>query len=247
MDRFIHLSLSAMRGAMAQQTATANNIANISTTGFRGDMAAAQSMWLRGDQLATRAMASTEVRGVDLRAGQITETGRDLDIAMRGDALLSVQSADGEEAYSRRGDLQIGASGLLTTGDGHPLLGEGGPITVPPADSIRIADDGAIWIVPTGGDPSQPQRVDRIKIVSPQGSDVVKGLDNLLRVDGGGTLPDDPEGRLTSRSIEGSNVEPTQALIDMIEASRSFDTQMKLISTARELGSATSDLMQMPS
>lgn len=246
MDRMIHLSLGAMRGAMARQTVTANNLANASTPGFRADMAAAQSIWLRGDMLPDRAMAATGVRGADMRAGTVQETGRDLDIALRGDALLAVQDAAGDEAYTRRGDLQLSETGLLTTGEGHAVLGEQGPITLPPADSIRIGDDGAIWIVPTGGDPDEPQRIDRLKLADPGAEPLTKGLDNLIRLPGGGVLPDDPDARLAARSLEGSNVDTTAALVEMIEASRSFDTQMRLISTARELGDAASDLMRLP-
>src|SRR3546814_12377050 len=85
-------------------------------------------------------MSSEEVVGADMRAGTITSTGRDLDIAMQGDAMLVVQAPNGEEGYTRRGDLQLSASGLLTTGDGHPVQGTQGPVTIPPADSIKIHD-----------------------------------------------------------------------------------------------------------
>lgn len=246
MDRLAYTSLSAMRGAMARQTATANNLANVNTVGFRGEMAAARALWLRGDTHQSRAVASEEVNGADMRAGTITSTGRELDVAIDGDAFLTVQAPDGDEAYTRRGDLQMSDTGLLTTGDGHPLLGEQGPVTVPPADSIKIEGDGAIWIVPLGGDPKQPQLVDRLKLASPVGSDVVKGLDGLFRVRGGGALPGDPAGRLISGSLEGSNVEATKALVDMIEASRAWETQLKLINTARDLDGAGADLMRLP-
>ena len=116
MDRLIYTSLSAMRGSMARQTAIANNLANAQTPGFRADMANAQSLWLDGSGIDARAMASEEVLGADMKAGTVTSTGRDLDIAMQGDALLVVQAEDGKEAYTRRGDLQVSPSGLLTTG-----------------------------------------------------------------------------------------------------------------------------------
>lgn len=246
MDRLVHTSLSAMRGAMARQAATANNIANANTVGFRGEFAAARSLWVRGDTHGARAFSSEEVIGADMRAAALTETGRDLDIAVEGDALLSVQAPDGEEAYTRRGDLRTDESGLLTTGDGYPVLGEQGPITLPPADKVKIEPDGGIWIVPAGEEGDQPQLVDRLKLASPVGSNVVKGLDGLFRVRGGGALPADPAGRLVSGSLEGSNVEATKALVDMVEASRAWDNQMKLITTAREMDGAAADLMRLP-
>lgn len=246
MDRLIYTSLTAMRGSAARQTAIANNLANAQTPGFRADMAEAQSLWLGGGGLGGRAMASEEVLGADMRAGTVTSTGRDLDIAMQGDALLVVQAKDGDEAYTRRGDLQVSSSGLLTTGDGSPVQGTQGPVTIPPADSITIDTDGRVWVVPQGGDAANPQEVDRLRLATPTGSDIVKGLDGLFRVRGGGILPDDPEARLDTRSIEGSNVAATTALVEMIEASRSWDTQLKLISDARDMDSATANLMQLP-
>ena len=247
MDRLVHTSLSALRGAMARQAATANNLANVGTVGFRGEMAAARSLWLRGGGAhEARAFAAQEVSGADMRGGTVTETGRDLDVAVEGDAFLAVQAPNGDEAYTRRGDLKMSDTGLLTTGDDHPVLGEQGPLTIPPADSIRIERDGGVWIVPLGGDPNQPQLIDRLKLASPVGSDVVKGIDGLFRVRGGGALPSDPSARMLSGSLEGPNVEASAALVDMIEASRAWDTQLKLINTARDLDGAGADLMRLP-
>lgn len=246
MDRLIYTSLTAMRGSMARQTAIANNLANAQTPGFRADMAEAQSLWLQGSGFGTRAVASEEVLGADMKAGTVVETGRDLDVAVQGDALLVVQAKDGSEAYTRRGDLQLSPSGLLTTGDGNPVQGAQGPVTIPPSDSISIDAEGRVWSVPTGGDPQNPQEVDRLRLATPTGSEIVKGIDGLFRVKGGGILPDDPEARLATRSIEGSNVAATTALVEMIEASRSWDSQLKLISDARDMDSATANLMQLP-
>ena len=246
MDRLIYTSLTAMRGSMSRQTAIANNLANAQTPGFRADMANAQALWLDGSGLDARAMSSEEVLGADMKAGSVTQTGRDLDIAMQGDALLVVQAKDGEEAYTRRGDLQVSPSGLLTTGDGSPVQGTQGPVTIPPADAITIDQEGRVWIVPQGGDPENPQEVDRLRLATQAGSDIAKGLDGLFRVKGGGILPDDPEARLLTRSIEGSNVTATSALVEMIEASRSWDTQLKMISDVRDMDSATASLMQLP-
>lgn len=246
MDRLIYTSLTAMRGSMARQTAIANNLANANTPGFRGDLAEVQSLWLDGQRLDTRAFASEEVLAADMTAGTITATGRDLDIAMSGDTMLAVQAENGAIGYTRRGDLMLSASGLLTTGDGRPVLGSQGPITLPPADSINIDEQGRLWIVPQGGDVSQPQQVDQLQLVSPAGSDVVKGTDGLFRVRGGGVLPDDPDARVTTRSLESSNVSATEALVEMIEASRSWDTQLKLLGDARDMDASTAELMSLP-
>ena len=246
MDRLIYTALSGMRGAMARQTTTANNLANANTTGFRAEMSSASALWVRGPGFEARAPTSQEVVAADMAPGSVTQTGRDLDVAMQGDALLAVQADDGSEAYTRRGDLQVSPSGVVTTGDGHPVLGDGGPLTLPPADSVRIANDGAIWIVPAGGDPNQPQQVDRLKLATPAGSRIQKGLDGLFRVADGGALPSDPDARITPNSLEGSNVNTSQTLIDMIEASRSWDMQLQLVTSAREMDTSAADLMRLP-
>lgn len=246
MDRLIHTALTGLRSAMARQSVTANNVANASTVGFRAEMTAARTMWITGQGMTPRPFNAGETSAADMRGGTVNQTGRDLDIALNADALLAVQAEDGSEAYTRRGDLQVSASGLVTTGDGRPVLGEAGPLTLPPADSVRIADDGVVWIVPTGGDPNTPQQVDRLKLVTPAGSQIQRGEDSLFRVANGGALPSDPAARVTPRSLESSNVQVSQALIDMIDASRAWDTQLNLVTSARDLDTAASELMRLP-
>ena len=136
MDRLVHTAMTAMRGAMARQTAIANNLANANTIGFRAESANASTTWLNGPGVNARAQATEQVVAADMASGTVTQTGNPLDIALNGDALLTVQAPNGDEAYTRRGDLKMNESGLLTTGDGNPVLGEGGPITLPPADSL---------------------------------------------------------------------------------------------------------------
>jgi flagellar basal-body rod protein FlgF len=247
MDKIVHSSLAALRAAMARQAATANNLANAGTTGFRADMTAAQSSYLQSGGQVFGARAGQLSSSADLSAGTVTTTGRDLDIALAGEALLAVQAPNGDESYTRRGDLHVSDSGLVTTGDGHPVLGEGGPLTLPPSDSVRIDNDGVVWVVPQGGDPDNPTKVDRLKLVNHIGSEITKGVDGLFRVRDGGALPQDPEAKLIPRSLEGSNVNTTQALVDMIEASRAWDTQINLIQSAKDLDTSGTDLMRLPS
>ena len=245
MDRLSYASISALRGAMARQAATANNLANANTVGFRADMAAAQTIWEQGSGLNSRALVSEETLAADMREGAFSQTGRNLDVALQKDALIAVQAENGEEAYTRRGDLKTTESGLLINGDGVAVQGEGGPITLPPYDSLTINAEGTISIVPEGGDPKVPQEVDRLKLVSPAGSRIVKGLDGLFRVRGG-TLPSDPDARLTSGALEGSNVNASQSLVEMIEASRAWETQVKMLATAKEIDTDAAQLMRLP-
>ena len=246
MDRLIYTAMTGAKHVFMQQAGTANNLANASTVGFKAQEHRFRAVPIQSEAMPTRAFVVDASVADVFDEGPLMFTGRNLDVAVQGDALLVVQAKNGEEAYTRRGDLQLSPSGLLTTGDGSPVQGAQGPVTIPPADSISIDTEGRVWVVPTGGDPQSPQEVDRLRLATPAGSNIVKGLDGLFRVKGGGILPDDPEARLVTRSIEGSNVAATTALVEMIEASRSWDTQLKMITDARDMDSATANLMQLP-
>ncbi|HWK36796.1 flagellar basal-body rod protein FlgF [Sphingomonas sp.] len=249
MDRLVYTALSGLKGQMAAQAAIANNIANASTTGFRADRVSFEAMMLKqgGAAFESRAPTGEEVTDADRTGGAVQQTGNPLDIAVTGTAWIAVQATDGSEAYTRRGDLKIAATGVLETGDGFPVMGSGGPITVPPADKVMIADDGTLSIIPLGAEPgAAPQQIDRIRLASPEGSDTVKGLDNLLHVRGGGVLPDDAEAKVQSGALEGSNVNLTQALVDMIENQRSYEVQANLLKEAKTLDESSASLMRMP-
>ena len=247
MDKLVYTAISGLRGHMSSQAAIANNIANASTIGFRADRVVFDRLEMKGPGFDSRSPTSEEVTDFDRRAGTIMQTGRALDVAMIGaDSWLGVQATDGSEAYTRRGDLSVSASGVLETGDGFPVMGSGGPITIPPAESVSIADDGSISIVPVGGDRNNPQVIDKLKLVSVTGSNTKKGLDNLLHVVGGGTLPQDLDAKVGANSLEGSNVNLTQALVDMIENQRSYEVQANMLKEAKDIDQGGASLMRMP-
>ncbi|MGJ3628915.1 flagellar basal body rod protein FlgF [Sphingomonas sp. MMS24-JH45] len=225
-------------------------MANASTTGFRADRVVFDRIMLSdGTQaISARQPTSEEVRDADRTPGAMQSTGRPLDVAVEGrDDWLTVQSANGEEAYSRRGDLSVSPSGTLQTGDGFLVMGQSGPITLPPYQSLTIAGDGSISIVAQGDASEHPQVIDRLKLVSGKGSDTVKGLDNLMRVRGGGTLPENLDAKVASGSLEGSNVNMTQALVDMIENQRSYEVQANLLKEARTMDKSSAQLMRVQS
>jgi flagellar basal-body rod protein FlgF len=247
MDRLIYTAASGLKAHMAAQAAIANNMANASTIGFRAEKVDFDNLLLKGAGFDSRQPTSEEVKDFDRSGGAITSTGRNLDIAIPGDQWMGVQAADGSEAYTRRGDLQISATGVLETGDGFPVMGSGGPITIPPATSVSIAGDGTISIIPVGGDAKNPQVIDRIKFASAKGSDTAKGLDNLVRVKGGGVLPVDEDAKCISGALEQSNVNMTQALVDMIENQRSYEVQANMMKSAKDMDESAASLMRMPS
>ncbi len=249
MDKLVYTAATGLRAHMAAQAAIANNMANGSTTGFRADRVVFDRIELKGGgaQIAARMPSAEEVTDADRTAGAIQQTGRPLDVAVSGDAWIAVQAADGQEAYTRRGDLEIAPSGVLQTGDGHIVMGQSGPITLPPASSVSIGADGSITIVPQGADATQTQIVDKLKLASAKGTDTVKGLDNLLYVRGGGTLPEDLDARVQGGALEGSNVNMTQALVDMIENQRSYEVTANLMKSAKDMDESSTSLLRLPS
>jgi flagellar basal-body rod protein FlgF len=245
MDRMIWTAVSAMNASMAQQRMIASNLANAQTTGFRAEFMQFTPMTLKGPQLETRALSDGAVRGALMDPGAVIQTGRPLDLAVNGSALLAVQASDGDEAYTRRGDLSVSPAGLLVNGEGYPVLGEGGPISVPPGSLVSLAPDGGLLI----RDPATPDapaaQIDRIKLASPVGSTIAKGLDGLFRVEGGGALPADAAASITPEALEQSNVNTSEVLVQMIEAQRLFDMRTKLIATARDLDQGGASLMRL--
>ena len=159
--------------------------------------------------------------------------------------MLSVQARDGTEAYTRRGDLAIAPSGLLVNGEGAPVVGESGPITIPPGREVIIGPDGQVLLRDPAIPDAPPTRLDRIKLASPAGTKISKGLDGLFRVVGGGTLPTNLDAKVVPGSLEQSNVDPNDVLVQMIEAQRLFDIRTKLISTAKDLDQGSAALMRL--
>lgn len=244
MDRLIYTALTGMNAAMDRQRAVANNLANASTPGFRREIFATTPATLRGNATPeARAMARGLVRGADMAAGEIAPTGKPLDIAVSGSALIAYQAPGGGEVYSRRGDLRVSPTGMLENGEGLPVLGEAGPITVPAGFAIAIGEDGTVLAT----DPNAPQAgaeaLGRVRLVSSEGSPIAKGIDGHLKVPGGGVLPPDPTARVMSGALEGSNVETASALVDMIEAQRAFEQRARVMRMAGELDEASSRLL----
>jgi len=235
MDRLIYLSMAGAKATMQRQDVLANNLANASTTGFRAEMQAFRAVPVRGDGASTRVYALESTIGNDTRAGPLQRTGRGLDVAAQGNAWFAVQALDGTEAYTRNGGFQVSAEGQLVTSAGLPVLGDGGPITLPVGASIEVADDGSISS--TVGN-ERPQQAGRLKLVSPE-APLLRGTDGLFRGPEG-DLTADPAARVQGGALEGSNVNPIETMVAMIAAARQFEHQMKMIQGAeqREQGAA---------
>lgn len=246
MDRLVYTALSGLRSAMAAQDVTAHNIANASTIGFKRDVSEAQSRHLVGGQsFASRIQAAEGTLASDQAPGTVNQTGRALDVAMLGKSMMAVQAPDGTEVYTRRGDLRISPTGILETGDGLVVVGQGGPITVPPANTVEIGADGTVSIRPQGGQLNEMSEVGRIKLVTPQPDELEKGLDNLMRAAGGGQLAQDDTARLQTGGLEGSNVNMMASMVDMIEQARAYEVQVQLVTSVRDMDMSSTSLLRL--
>jgi len=246
MDRLLYISASGANQDMVGMATRANNLANANTTGFKADMEQARTMQAFGEGLPTRVFAMEEGYSQDFRDGNLMTTERPLDVAVAGDGWLAVQSAAGDEAYTRSGNLHISTNGLLEDGKGNLVMGENGPIAVPiPYQKVDIGSDGTISVVPQGAPPNAIEVVDRIKLVNPEQTEIRKGLDGLFRLKSGDAAEADAQVGLVNGALEASNVSVMEEMTRMIELQRHFETQVKMMKTAEELDSASASLLSL--
>jgi flagellar basal-body rod protein FlgF len=238
MDRMIYLSMSGAKATLQRQDILAHNLANVSTTGFRAELAAFRAVPVLGDGASTRVYALESTPGHSDAPGVVQTTGRALDVAVSGKSWLAVQALDGTESYTRGGALDIDAEGQLVTRNGLPVLGDGGPITVPANAQIDIGADGTI----TGkvGN-ARSQVLGRLKLVTPE-TPLTRGDDGLFRSPGG-DLEADLLARVQQGALEGSNVSAVETMVAMIAAARQFEQQMKMLQTAEQKEQAATRLL----
>lgn len=238
MDRMIYLSMSGAKASMQRQDTLANNLANASTPGFRAELQAFRAVPVQGSGASTRVYALESTPGYDDTAGPITSTGRNLDVAAKGNSWLAVQALDGTEAYTRGGALDLTADGTLVTRSGLPVLGDGGPIQVPPNTEISIGGDGTVSAKDRTG---RSTALGRLKLVTPEVK-LDRGTDGLFR-SADGDLDADPNARVQDGALEGSNVSAVETMVAMIAAARQFEAQMKMVQTAEADERAASQLL----
>jgi len=244
MDRMIYVAMTGAREAMRAQSVVAHNIANAGTTGFREVRRSLDSQAIPGPGLDTRINPVPRADSWNPTSGTMMQTGRDLDIAVQGDGWIAVQGADGAEAYTRAGSLRINTAGLLETATGQLVKGSGGPISIPPFNQLYIGNDGQISVVPQGQTPEALAVVDRIKLVDPKPAEMVQAGNGLFRMADGSDAPPDASVSVASGQLESSNVNAAAALVEMIELSRAYDMQVRLMHTADENDAATARLIR---
>jgi flagellar basal-body rod protein FlgF len=242
MDRLIYTAMTGAKGTMDQQAAVAHNLANATSTGFRAELHKLRAVEVQTESMRTRSFTVDASVATDFGEGSLQFTGRPYDVALAGKGWLAVQMPDGREAYTRNGSLQVSPNGILQTRDGKPVLGDGGPITIPPDNEITIGADGSI----SASQPDQPGVVNviaQLKLVNPPEATLQRGDDGLFRVQGGAPAPADPNVRVAGGYLEGSNVNVVDQMVQMISLARQFEMQTRMLSTAEQNDRAAAQVL----
>ena len=247
MDKLLYIAMSGAKENLNSLAVRSNNLANANTLGFKADFEEARAMQAYGDGLPSRVFSMAERPGQNFQQGSLQTTGRDLDVAVQGDGWLTVQDANGKEAYTRNGSLQVSPLGVLQTSTGLNVLDSNGqPITLPmPLEKIQITEDGTINARLEGAEPAAVENLQQLKLVNPVNKDLTKGEDGLFRRIDGGTETASANVRLASGALENSNVNVVEELTNLIKLQRQFETQIKMMATAEKNDESQNQLMKL--
>jgi flagellar basal-body rod protein FlgF len=237
--------MTGAKHILEQQATVSNNLANVNTTGFRAQLDSFRSVPVVGDGLPTRTFVVDSTVGADFRPGPIQETGRALDVAVQGDGWIAVERADGSEAYTRNGSLKLNENGVLTTQSGLNVLGDGGPISIPPDVIVSIAKDGTISTVATGATPGNSIVLGRIKLANPPAEALVRADDGLFNLKGGGAADADAGVALIGGALEGSNVSVVDSMVSMISLARQFELHMNMLKNAENNSTKANEFLAL--
>lgn len=245
MDRIIYTAMTGAKNVLDRQATTSHNLANAATTGFRAQLDSARAVQVLNTILPTRAFVADSTVGTDFTTGPIQQTNRDLDVAVQGQGWISVQLADGSEAFTRNGSLKTNENGVLQTASGANVLGENGPITIPPGVTVTIAKDGTVAATEEGFKPGATNVLGRIKLVNPPEANIVRGDDGLFRLKNGAIAEADAGVALMSGALEGSNVSAVNAMVDMISLARQFELQMSMLKNVESNDTKAAQLLSL--
>lgn len=245
MDRMIYTAMTGAKHILEQQATTSHNLANATSTGFKSQVDSFRAVPVLGPGLATRAFVVDSTAGADFNPGAIQATNRDLDVAVQGKGWLVVQRADGSEGYTRNGSLKVSENGILQTANGLTVMGDGGPISIPPDVTISIAKDGTVSSISNDTLPGPANSIGRIKLVNPAEANLTRASDGLFVTKDGVAADVDINVNLVNGALEGSNVNVVDAMVSMISLARQFETQMKLLQTAENNANKASQLLNL--
>jgi flagellar basal-body rod protein FlgF len=243
LDRLIYTAMTGASSTMGQEASVAHNMANATSTGFKAELHRLRAVPVQNALLPTRAFVVDASVSDDLSPGALQSTGRGLDMAVQGQGWFAVQLPDGSEAYTRDGSFELSPNGILQTRSGLPVLGNGGPITIPPDVEVQLGADGTLSTVQRSGSRNNTSAVDQLKLVNPPAQDLQRGADGLFRLANGAQAPADPAVKVAAGYLEGSNVNVVEQMVSMISLSRQYEMQTKLLSTAKEMDQSATQLV----
>lgn len=244
MDRIIYTAMTGANAAQHRQSVLSNNLANVSTNGFRAELSTYRAVPLRGEGATTRVFALEATAGQRDAPGPSLRTGRDLDAMPQQGSWFAVQGLDGREAYTRNGSFEVSPQGVLQTSNGLPLLSDGGsPITIPENALVNLGSDGTVSAKSAG---QPPATLGRIKLATSNEEDRLKrGDDGLFRPTSGAQLPSDTNARMDIGVLESSNVNPVETMVGMIQTARQFEQQMRMLQTAESDDRSAAKLLSL--
>lgn len=242
MDRLIYTAMTGASATMGQEAAVAHNLANATSTGFKTELHKLRAVQVQNAPMATRAFVADASVADDFATGPLLHSNRTLDVAVQGKGWFAVQLPDGTEGYTRNGNFEVSPNGILQTRSGLPVLGSGGPITVPPDVEVVIGTDGTVSTVPRSGARNSTSAVDQLKLVNPPEADLKRGGDGYFKV-AGGNAPADPAVRVAAGYLEGSNVNVVEQMVSMISLARQYEMQTRMLSTAQEIDKSSTQLV----
>lgn len=243
MDRLIYTAMTGASSTMGQEASVAHNMANATSTGFKTELHRLRAVPVQNALMPTRAFVVDASVSDDFSSGPLQSTGRGLDMAIQGKGWFAVQLPDGTEAYTRNGSFELSPNGILQTRNGLPVLGNGGPITIPPDVEVQLGADGTLSTVQRSGSRNNTSAVDQLKLVNPPEQDLQRGADGLFRLANGAQAPADPAVKVAAGYLEGSNVNVVEQMVSMISLSRQYEMQTKLLSTAQEMDRSATQLV----
>ncbi len=245
MDRLIYTAMTGAKHILEQQATNSHNLANATSTGFKAQVDSFRAVPVVSEGLPTRAFVIDSTVGADFNPGPIQSTGRTLDVAVQGEGWLTVQRGDGTEGFTRNGALKLNENGVLQTAGGQNIMGDGGPISIPPDVAITIAKDGTISSVNNGSQPGPSNILGRLKLVNPNEASLERKPDGLFGMRDNSQVEADASVSVVSGALEGSNVNVVDAMVNMISLARQFETQMKLMQTAENNANKASQLFNL--
>ena len=248
MDKMIFTVLNGMKVVEQRQANNVNELANVNTVGFKKSFNSSV-LWqnLQGENsLETRAFPSLLSRNVvDLKPGPFQRTGNPFDLYIHGQGLFAVQAEDGTEVYTRRGDLKVSENGVLTTGTGNLILGDNGPITIPPTSRVEVSPNGTISILVPGSTTNEMSPIARLKLVDGSTQTMQIRSDGLYQTLDKALLEPDAKIKVSAGGLEGSAANPIESMINMIRDSRAYEMNIRVIKNAKEVSTASASMMRL--